>query len=135
MGGHNGSYNKTEANGDIEEEGKSMTFADFLEMVIRLRADNTPSVADIVELRKLIFKGQRTLTKHLSHIERTQADLHKHFRLVGDQLDVALMLSADFGAQDKTADVVSSGPSPAVVKDKNVGARKHVSVEEQVPLN
>merc|ERR1712241_814026 len=51
------------------DEGKSMTFADFLEMVIRLRADNTPSVADIVELRKLIFKGQRKLSKHLNQIE------------------------------------------------------------------
>merc|ERR1719229_38380 len=51
----------------IEDEGKSMTFADFLEMVIRLRSENTPSVADIVELRKLISKGQKQLTKRLSH--------------------------------------------------------------------
>merc|ERR1712113_892499 len=86
--GHNGDgHDKAEANGD-GEEGKSMTFADFLEMVIRLRADNTPSVADIVELRKLIFKGQRTLTKHLNNIERTQMDLNKNFRLVSDQIDV-----------------------------------------------
>merc|ERR1712113_1123140 len=99
---------------DIDEEGKSMTFADFLEMVIRLRADNTPSVADIVELRKLIFKGQRTLTKHLSHIERTQADLFRHFRLVGDQLDVALMLSADFAPSSNQPFGASVEPEPLI---------------------
>merc|ERR1712050_15679 len=63
-----------ETGGD-SEEGKSMTFADFLEMVIRLRADNTPFVADIVELRKLIFKAQRALAKHFTHMDRTNADM------------------------------------------------------------
>lgn len=52
------------------EEQRSMTFADFLEMVIRLRSDNQPSVADVVDIRKLIYKGQRQATKRLHHLEK-----------------------------------------------------------------
>merc|ERR1712113_1026805 len=42
---HDNEKEQGKADGDNSEEGKSMTFADFLEMVIRLRADNTPCVA------------------------------------------------------------------------------------------
>lgn len=70
-----------------EEEERSMTFADFLEMVIRLRSDNAPSVADIVDLRKLIFKGQRNAMRRLHHIEKGQLELQRGIRTICEQLD------------------------------------------------
>jgi hypothetical protein len=73
---------------DVADE-VSMTFAEFLEMVIRLRADNSPSVADIVELRKLIFKGQRTIAKRFHSLEKGQSDLQKGIKLIFKQLDIA----------------------------------------------
>lgn len=79
-----------------EEEGISMTFAEFLEMVIRLRSENQPSVADIVELRKLIYKGQRQVQRRIEKIGRGQAELRNMVQLVHVQLDAALELSEEF---------------------------------------
>lgn len=70
-----------------EEEERTMTFAEFLEMVIRLRSDNAPSVADIVDLRKLIFKGQRQAMRRLHHIEKGQLELQRGIRAICEQLD------------------------------------------------
>lgn len=78
-----------------EDDGPSMSFADFLEMVIRLRSENTPSVADIVELRKLIFKGQRQVARRLNHIEKGQLELERNIRMICEQLDSAQMLSQE----------------------------------------
>merc|ERR1712232_1123092 len=78
-----------------EDEGKSMTFAEFLELVIRLRAENTPSVADIVELRKVVFKGQKEVTKRLHNIEKEQTALQNHIRSIMDQLDAAWLVDQD----------------------------------------
>mmetsp|Transcript_44557 Transcript_44557/g.83630 ORF Transcript_44557/g.83630 Transcript_44557/m.83630 type:complete len:626 (-) Transcript_44557:74-1951(-) len=80
---------------DEDDDGPSMTFADFLEMVIRLRSENTPSVADIVELRKLIFKGQRQVARRLNHIEKGQLELERNIRMICEQLDSAQMLSQE----------------------------------------
>jgi len=77
--------------GEFEEP--TMTFAEFLEMVIRLRSDNLPSVADIVELRKLIFKSQRQVGRRLNHIEKGQHELQRGIRMMCEQLDSALTLS------------------------------------------
>jgi len=79
-----------------EDEGKCMTFAEFLEMVIRLRSENQPSVADIVELRKLLFKGQRQVQRRIDRIEKGQADLQRMVQLINSQLDAALDLSEKF---------------------------------------
>jgi len=70
-----------------EDEEVSMSFADFMEMVIRLRSDNIPSVADIVDLRKLIFKGQRQAMRRLHHIEKGQHELQRGIRMICEQLD------------------------------------------------
>eukprot|EP00927_Polykrikos_kofoidii_P031277 TRINITY_DN26923_c0_g1_i1.p1 TRINITY_DN26923_c0_g1~~TRINITY_DN26923_c0_g1_i1.p1 ORF type:complete len:611 (+),score=122.11 TRINITY_DN26923_c0_g1_i1:249-2081(+) len=70
----------------------ALSFADFLEMVIRLRAENTPSVADIVELRKLISKCQRTINRRLNHLEKGQLEIQRGIRMVSEQLDSTLLL-------------------------------------------
>eukprot|EP00929_Paragymnodinium_shiwhaense_P026123 TRINITY_DN15596_c0_g1_i5.p1 TRINITY_DN15596_c0_g1~~TRINITY_DN15596_c0_g1_i5.p1 ORF type:complete len:646 (-),score=163.85 TRINITY_DN15596_c0_g1_i5:341-2278(-) len=79
------------AEGEEEEEEHeiSMTFADFLEMVIRLRADNTPSVLDIVELRKLCMKGQNQVNKRFAHIQRGQTELQKGIQDIFASLEIA----------------------------------------------
>merc|ERR1712217_559175 len=63
--------------------------------VIRLRAENTPSVADIVELRKVVFKGQKEVTKRLHNIEKEQTALQNHIRSIMDQLDAAWLVAQD----------------------------------------
>jgi len=75
-----------EAELELEEE-VAMTFSAFLEMVIRLRGNNPPSVADVVDLRKLIFKGQRQAIRRLHHLEIGQQELQRGIRLVCEQLD------------------------------------------------
>lgn len=106
-----------------ETAEKSMKFAEFMEMVIRLRAENSPSVADIVELRKLIFKGQRQVARRLHHIERGQTELQRSIRNVCEQLDLAFQLTMDF---------CNCPPANA----KNVDANTHTSGNgEGAPAN
>jgi len=70
-----------------EQEEYSMSFAEFLEMVIRLRGNNPPSVADIVDLRKLIVKGQRQAFRRLHHLERGQQEMQRGIRNICNELD------------------------------------------------
>eukprot|EP00747_Dinoflagellata_sp_TGD_P212361 gnl/TRDRNA2_/TRDRNA2_85459_c0_seq1.p1 gnl/TRDRNA2_/TRDRNA2_85459_c0~~gnl/TRDRNA2_/TRDRNA2_85459_c0_seq1.p1 ORF type:complete len:454 (+),score=73.70 gnl/TRDRNA2_/TRDRNA2_85459_c0_seq1:89-1363(+) len=102
--------------GQEEEDVGVMTFADFLEMVIRLRAENTPSVADIVDLRKLIFKGQRQVAKRMHQIEKGQADLKRGVRLVSQQLDTALRMigTPQAAVKDKHDIVKAQGDGQAL---------------------
>lgn len=72
----------------MKEQGqRSMTFAEFLEMVIRLRSDNMPSVADIVDIRKLIYKNQRQAAKRLKQLEKGQQDLYRGLQGICKQLE------------------------------------------------
>jgi len=57
------------------DEGKCLTFGDFIEMVIRLRPDSHPSVVDCVDLRKLYLKGQKQIHHHLESLEEMNAKL------------------------------------------------------------
>lgn len=77
------------------DEGPSMSFADFLEMVIRLRAENLPSVADIVDLRKLLQKNQKAILTRAGNIEKHQHELQKGINTICEQLDGALTLCMD----------------------------------------
>jgi len=81
------------SNKNQEKSNKDMTFAEFLEMVIRLRSENWPCVADIVELRKLIHKGQKQALRRFNRIERGQLELQQGIRMICLQLDSALALS------------------------------------------
>mmetsp|Transcript_92757 Transcript_92757/g.298206 ORF Transcript_92757/g.298206 Transcript_92757/m.298206 type:complete len:217 (-) Transcript_92757:227-877(-) len=85
-----------EAPAEEEDEGKSMTFAEFLEMVIRLRSENQPSVADIVELRKLVCKSQESMHARIDRVHKGQADVQHMVRQVRAQLDTAMQLSRDY---------------------------------------
>jgi len=78
--------------GAAEKKEGTMTFAEFLEMVIRLRAENTPCVADIVELRKLIHKGQKTMQRKVNQLEKGQLTIQRGIRMVSEQLDSTLSL-------------------------------------------
>jgi len=84
----------------------SMTFADFLEMVIRLRADNSPSVADVVELRKLLFRGQRMVARRFARIEKSQMDLNK-----GVQAIFASLETAEFSQNELEASLLRQHPA------------------------
>lgn len=86
-----------------EEEEVSLTFADFLEMVIRLRGNNPPSVADVVDLRKLVSKGHRQALRRLHHLERGQQDLQRGIRLICEQLDQQWSNVQDFGVRAGTS--------------------------------
>jgi len=79
-----------------EGEGKTMTFSDFLEMVIRLRPENQPAVANIVELRKLLLKGHKKANARLELIDTRQTDLTRMTQIVRTQIDDALDLSHRF---------------------------------------
>lgn len=105
-----------------EDEGKSMTFAEFLEMVIRLRSENQPSVADVVELRKLIFKGQRQVQRRVDKIERSQEDLERVVHHVHSQLDAALHLAEEFAQASDMAPELQALITRARKSDEKVGA-------------
>jgi len=55
-----------------EAEEVALSFADFLETVIKLRPSQKPSVANLVELRKLYMKGQKKATMRLDDLESQQ---------------------------------------------------------------
>lgn len=72
-----------------DEEGntQALTFADFLEMVIRLRADNRPSVLDVVDLRKLVLKSQRQVLGQVGGLEKMNLKLSADMQDVSATLD------------------------------------------------
>jgi len=74
--------------GDDEEDAEvSLTFADFLEMVIRLRSTNQPSVLDVVDLRKLILKSQRNVVRRLDTLEELNARLNSEVKTIRNTID------------------------------------------------
>eukprot|EP00929_Paragymnodinium_shiwhaense_P002050 TRINITY_DN102243_c0_g1_i1.p1 TRINITY_DN102243_c0_g1~~TRINITY_DN102243_c0_g1_i1.p1 ORF type:complete len:583 (+),score=120.11 TRINITY_DN102243_c0_g1_i1:63-1811(+) len=87
---HGGRHSQHKADEPVKEG--SMTFADFLEMVIRLRAENTPCVADIVELRKLVHKSQKSMQRKVNQLEKGQLAIQRGIRMVSEQLDSSLSL-------------------------------------------
>lgn len=52
-----------------EPEEVALTFADFLEMVFRLRSSEKPSVSNIIELRKLLNKGHKNSGRRMDDID------------------------------------------------------------------
>merc|ERR1711972_146462 len=70
----------------VPTEQRSMTFAEFLEMVISLKGDNKPSVRDIVDLRKLVYRGQRQAAKRLHQIDKGQKELQRAMHEIGQKL-------------------------------------------------
>jgi len=82
---------------------KDLDFAEFLEIIIRLRADQSPSVTDIVNLRKLILTGQRLMSRRCDSI----VDRH-----VGTLQDLG-RLRDRLGIPPKWADPIPLSLSPA----------------------
>jgi hypothetical protein len=70
-----------------DEEEVCLTFGDFLEMVIRLRSSNPPSVLDVVDLRKLILRSQRTVMKRLDAIEDLNIRLTMEVQMIGQSIE------------------------------------------------
>jgi len=66
----------------ISDEGVTLSFADFLEMVLRLRATQQPSVLDIVDLRKLIMKHQKITSRRLDELEEKNNRLHMELQWI-----------------------------------------------------
>jgi hypothetical protein len=64
-----------------------VTNADFLEMIIRLRPDNRPSVLDITDLRKLVLTTQRQIAQRIDPLEDSNDKLASDMRLITEQLD------------------------------------------------
>jgi len=101
-----------------ERSGVTLSKADFLEMVIRLRSTNQPSVIDIVDLRKLILRSQKNVMHRLEQLEeansRLAADMHAIMRTI-DSLS-----SQDFMKGHHPVQTISSLP-----KTKQHGSGNH----------
>mmetsp|Transcript_28798 Transcript_28798/g.61193 ORF Transcript_28798/g.61193 Transcript_28798/m.61193 type:complete len:641 (+) Transcript_28798:83-2005(+) len=48
-----------------DEEAVSLTFGDFMQVVLKLRGSNTATVRDIVDLRKFVYSAVENLTQRL----------------------------------------------------------------------
>merc|ERR1712037_217607 len=70
-----------------EEEEVALTFADFLEMVIRLRSANQPSVLDIADLQKLYMRSQRSLTRRIETLEEMNSSLSSGVKSISRMLE------------------------------------------------
>jgi len=71
------------SNGSGEIE---MKFEDFLKMVLRLRGSLKPSVADIVDMRKLVQKNQKVVHRRLGLVQKHQAELQEGVSTICEQL-------------------------------------------------
>eukprot|EP00929_Paragymnodinium_shiwhaense_P049805 TRINITY_DN25116_c1_g1_i2.p1 TRINITY_DN25116_c1_g1~~TRINITY_DN25116_c1_g1_i2.p1 ORF type:complete len:704 (+),score=176.66 TRINITY_DN25116_c1_g1_i2:185-2296(+) len=69
------------------EQEHVLTTADFLEMVIRLRPDNRPSVLDIVDLRKLFTQHQKYNISRIEPLEELNVKLASDMQQIADRLD------------------------------------------------
>jgi len=79
--------NKSGSGSKSEEEEVALTFADFLEMVIRLRSTNQPSVLDLVDLRKLIMRSQRNVNRRLDTLEEINIRLNNELQVVNRTIE------------------------------------------------
>eukprot|EP00927_Polykrikos_kofoidii_P073915 TRINITY_DN69930_c0_g1_i1.p1 TRINITY_DN69930_c0_g1~~TRINITY_DN69930_c0_g1_i1.p1 ORF type:complete len:665 (+),score=146.32 TRINITY_DN69930_c0_g1_i1:68-2062(+) len=71
------------ADDEDDDDGQvSLTFADFLKRVIRLRSTNQPSVLDMVDLRKLIQRCQRNVTRRLDRLEELNVRLTSEVQMI-----------------------------------------------------
>merc|ERR1712037_33232 len=70
-----------------EQEEVALTFADFLEMVIRLRSANQPSVLDIADLQKLYMRSQRSLTRRIEAMEEMNTSLSSGVKSISRMLE------------------------------------------------
>jgi len=70
-----------------EEEEVVLTWGDFLEMVIKLRANHKPSVADLVDLRKLFVGGQNKMIGRLDNVEEQHQKMNSELKALGKSLD------------------------------------------------
>merc|ERR1712060_702452 len=82
MGSLHDSEQPEECAEKISDEGVSLSLADFLEMVLRLRATQQPSVLDIVDLRKLIIKHQKVTSRRLDELEEKNNRLHMELQWI-----------------------------------------------------
>jgi len=70
-----------------EDEQVALTFADFLETVIRLRATNQPSVLDIVDMRKLLLRTQRSVMRRLDGVEDLNKRLSADIKMINKTIN------------------------------------------------
>lgn len=70
----------SQAREEEEEEEYAMTFADFVNTVVRLRSKNLASVVDIVDLRKLVMKVQSEAEQQLETISAMNSKLLRELR-------------------------------------------------------
>lgn len=80
-------YKTGSGSAEEEEEEVALSFADFLEMVIRLRSTNTPSVLDLVDLRKLIMRSQRNVNRRLDTLEEINVRLSNELQVVNRTIE------------------------------------------------
>merc|ERR1719424_904628 len=125
-----------------EEKTAALAFADFLEMVIRLRADNRPSVLDIVDLRKLVLKNNRSVLTSVDGLEKMNGRLTKKMQDVTSTLDrfctshrqmlLGLPLEAPQGNFSASRSTPEAKPSPQSSL-KLAGKANDVLVLDELP--
>eukprot|EP00929_Paragymnodinium_shiwhaense_P041112 TRINITY_DN21381_c1_g3_i1.p1 TRINITY_DN21381_c1_g3~~TRINITY_DN21381_c1_g3_i1.p1 ORF type:complete len:652 (-),score=157.94 TRINITY_DN21381_c1_g3_i1:126-2081(-) len=105
-----------------EDDQVALTFADFLETVIRLRATNHPSVLDIVDLRKLMLRTQRSVMRRLDTVEELNNRLGAEIKMINKT--IKCLSSQDCKAallqwcsRDRGADGVDAEQADVVVED------------------
>lgn len=69
-----------------EEQSREMTHAQFLETVIRLRPTHQPCYLDIVDLRKLILRSQRSVMRRMEFLEEMNTRLKAEMQVINEGL-------------------------------------------------
>jgi len=122
-----------------DDVGRELSFGDFIEMVIRLRSENRPSVLDVVDLRRLCLQSQHQTLERLDRVEELNTEVaedvrqlicnHPMYRLVIDHplLRERTRASSSTAGQDNLPFQPTSSEtaysSPALAPCKNALAR------------
>merc|ERR1712139_45240 len=67
---------KTEA--EIREEGKELSFAEFLKTLCHLRPENNASVMDVAEVRKMMRRALRKTEQKVEEFEEEISRIEEH---------------------------------------------------------
>lgn len=126
-----------------DEDDVSLSFVDFLDLIMKLRPNQRPSVASITELHRIFQLNQRRMTKQLDAFDLQNQRLTSQLKRVGAAAEAftsrarmkALIAACEDGIRQEKAELRrtrSKGePHPHIAAVKRAAGRSKDSTKQQ----
>lgn len=118
---------------DIFKDGTELSFADFMELVLQLRNNNTATVKDIVELRKLVqnlFQDEEHSAIMQESFEGIRKDLHHEMR----KATLAALHEHSMQMMEQYNNVALTPQPVAVIPHRSAQVHPEAQLPAQVPI-